>query len=809
MGTTLTSLSSWFRRERATWQEGTLRLYLPRFLISFFTLLLLVEATLAINWPTNGLTWRLVNGQMVIVSVEEPALSAGVWPGDIVTHIDGTPAIGLSFPQYVGQQTDLVLRRDGQPVGVELTAAAPDAGNQLWRLIPVVVGFTFWLSAVIVFAVRPTAPGHSAYFALGQAVTVTLAAGQLSGLGIAWAGPVFNLGLISIPLLLFYFQDTQDLIRTVRPRHAWYVLVVISAVLALTYATVRLTTLPNSETHNAIRTLIRLFVGAALLGITLTMAHTYFTTTSATVRRRVRGLVVSTALGFMPLLLLSLLPDVLWGTGAGVPYQISFLFLLLVPISYAYVIVKHDLSPFDRFLNRSLVIFTLGLIWAGLFLIGTWFGVSVFRPLLANTRAIDPLIGAVVAMVLAAIFIPLRDGVQRMVDKLFYGGWYDYRTVIAQVSRALGGVTTRRELAERLVPPTVEGLRLRGAALYLPTPDGHLVLERTLGLDLPAALSLETVQAALGPVRASTPLRASSQHQLLSTDPGVAWIIPLVREDQLVGMLTLGKKRDDDFFEAADLPILSTLGEQAALAASNVILMTSLEEALQALETAQQRLLTAREEERRTLAWDLHDGPVQDLLALGYQLCECRDQAAVLEPALAQTLEKVRRETNRIMAVTRNICGTLRSDVLDVMGIDAAMAQVVYMIMQKSDVVVYLDVSHHGMMLADPLGITLFKVFQESLNNALVHAQAKEIWVSLQFDDDAYELQVWDEGRGFTVPARLETLALKEHFGLVTMRERMAAIQGQLEVTAAPGHGTRVRAWGPVQLPANFTTSIN
>jgi signal transduction histidine kinase len=801
MGTTLANLSGWLRRERVTWPDNTIRLYLPRFLVSIASLLLLVEAALAINWPTDGVTWRLVNERVEIVAVEGPAVDAGVRPGDVVLTVNGQATSGLAYPDQAGQRTTMQLLRNGQVVTVELVADLPNAENRTWRFIPVATGFAFWLSAVIVFAIRPAARSHSAYFALALAVTVILAAGQLSGLGIAWAGPIFNLALLSVPLLLLSFQATQNLVHFVRPHHARTFLLVISLVLTAAYVAIRLGTLPNSELHNSVRTLIRVYVAVALFGFTLVMAHTYFTTTSGALRRRVRGLVISTALGFVPLLFLSLLPDILWGPGAGVPYQISFLFLLLIPIVHAYVIVKHDLSPLDRFLNRSLVVFTLGLIWATLFLLGTWIGVNVFQPLLTNTTAIEPLVGALVTMVLATMFIPLRDGVQKLVDRLFYGGWYDYRTVIAQVSRALGGVTQREALAERLVPPTVEGLRLRGAALYLHLDGGDLTLERTLGLDMPESLSPDLVRSALGSVTTSTPIRHTNQHHQLNTDGSVAWYLPLVREEQLMGLLVLGKKRDDDFFEAADLAILSTLSEQAALAASNVLLMSNLEQALQALETAQQRLLTAREEERRTLAWDLHDGPVQDLLALGYQLCECRDQAAILEPTLAQTLERVRKETNRIMGVTRNICGTLRSDVLDVMGIDAAMAQVIYNLMQKSDVVVYLDVSHHSVMLADPLGISLFKVFQEALNNALVHAQAKEIWVSLLLTEETYELQVWDEGRGFNVPMRLETLALKEHFGLVTMRERMAAIHGQLEVTAAPGQGTRVRAWGPVHPP--------
>ena len=87
------------------------------------------------------------------------------------------------------------------------------------------------------------------------------------------------------------------------------------------------------------------------------------------------------------------------------------------------------------------------------------------------------------------------------------------------------------------------------------------------------------------------------------------------------------------------------------------------------LAAAQQRLLTAREEERRLLSWELHDEVVQYLITLSYQLFNCRDQVEQYEPAMAETLEEVRQETLRIMGVVRDACSELRSDVLDVEGL--------------------------------------------------------------------------------------------------------------------------------------------
>lgn len=102
-------------------------------------------------------------------------------------------------------------------------------------------------------------------------------------------------------------------------------------------------------------------------------------------------------------------------------------------------------------------------------------------------------------------------------------------------------------------------------------------------------------------------------------------------------------------------------------------------------------------------------------------------------------------------------------------------------------------------LLADPLGITLFRVFQEAVSNAVKHAGVVEVWTYFRLEDGRYELRVWDDGRGFVVPERLDVLALRGHFGLVTVRERMASVGGHLKVRSAPGEGTEVRVWGQVE----------
>lgn len=786
-------------RKRAHGQRGRATLhYLFPFLLSLLTLILIGAATHVATLPSDGVAWVFPEGRISEVDPGSPGERAGLQPGDVVLAVGGQP-LGRG-PLYAshrsGQSVVLTIRRGSTVQDLALELAAPPLADLFWRLIPVAVAFSFWSTGVVLFVLRPKVPVCGAFFGVGQGAAVVLAMGQLSAVNVAWAIHLFHVAQLALPPLLANLYVTLAALHGRTARRILRLSISLSAVIALPELAACL--LPEtkhditlfSQTWPVWCLISRIYTGLALLTLGLALVYTYFATPSEDLCRRLRGLAFGTVAGFLPLVLLSLLPELLWGAGIGVPYQASFLFLTLIPLSYAYVIAKHDLTPLDRLFNRSLVVFALGLMWVALYL----GGVGVGMVLLKDTPLLQPVVGALATMVLAAVFTPLREWVQRLVDRLFYGGWYDYRTVITQVSRTLSEVTSRGELAKRLMEVIVKELRVKGVALYLWEAEGKLTLEGKLGMEAAECLPGEKVMAWLSSVPSSAPVRFGEKN-----GQDLPWASPLIHEGKCVGMLLLSEKQHDDFFEPMDEGILRTLGEQAGLATANVFLLDNLRQAVAGMEKAQRQLLTAREEERRILAWELHDGPVQDLLALSYQLSECRDRAWLHEPTLAETLEEVRRETSRVSAVIREACTQLRSDVLDIMGLGPAMKQYAYDLMQRTGIVVYLDVPDYGPRLADPLGITLLRVFQESLNNAAEHAGVGEVWTSFRLEDGRYELRIWDNGRGFALPDRLEALALRGHFGLVIMEERVAAAKGHLSVRSAPGEGTWIRVWGQVE----------
>ena len=115
------------------------------------------------------------------------------------------------------------------------------------------------------------------------------------------------------------------------------------------------------------------------------------------------------------------------------------------------------------------------------------------------------------------------------------------------------------------------------------------------------------------------------------------------------------------------------------------------------------------------------------------------------------------------------------------------------------ELTVHLDLVKDRRLLPEHVRIELFRIYQESLNNILHHAQAKTIEIHLKLSDEKVTLEIEDDGVGFVLPGRWIKLARQGHLGLVGAMERAREVGGQLEVVSTPGQGTLIRAIVPLK----------
>jgi signal transduction histidine kinase len=203
------------------------------------------------------------------------------------------------------------------------------------------------------------------------------------------------------------------------------------------------------------------------------------------------------------------------------------------------------------------------------------------------------------------------------------------------------------------------------------------------------------------------------------------------------------------------------------------------------------RVLHAQEEERRHIAQELHDGPLQVLV----HLCRRIDAVGRSNPdQLPEELNGLRRITEGLVSELRGISRGLRPSVLDDLGLVAATRLLLEDLQQRTGIDTSLGITGKERRLITPVELALFRVAQEAITNAEHHAHAARVAVGMNFEVGGVRLLVSDDGRGFT-PANGSAPAGEGSLGLVGMRERLHLVGGRVEVHSQPGGGTTVDAW--------------
>jgi signal transduction histidine kinase len=210
------------------------------------------------------------------------------------------------------------------------------------------------------------------------------------------------------------------------------------------------------------------------------------------------------------------------------------------------------------------------------------------------------------------------------------------------------------------------------------------------------------------------------------------------------------------------------------------------------------RAISAQEAERRRIAGDLHDGVTQALVSLDYHLSAASasmaagdaEQAAT-EVATARTLSGLAYDE------TRAAISGLHSLILDDLGLTAALESLVQWVNSSSEVAASFQQDPDPAFddLPDHIGAALYRIAQEALNNAVKHAGATSVALSLRRVGSSTVLAVTDDGAGFDVEAvRSRSLARgdAEHFGLSSIAERCALLDASLRIDSAQGRGTAV-----------------
>ncbi|WP_217164161.1 HAMP domain-containing sensor histidine kinase [Streptomyces sp. AC512_CC834] len=203
--------------------------------------------------------------------------------------------------------------------------------------------------------------------------------------------------------------------------------------------------------------------------------------------------------------------------------------------------------------------------------------------------------------------------------------------------------------------------------------------------------------------------------------------------------------------------------------------------------TSSARVLLAQEAERRRIAQELHDEVGQSMTAILLVLGRAADDA---EEPLRDELHQAQEITRESLDEVRRLVRRLRPGVLDDLGLISALSSLTHDFATHTGLRVVRRFDPDLPVLDHETELVLYRVAQESLTNAARHADAERLEVGLSRADGAVTLTISDDGRGIE--------AACEGAGLRGMRERALLIGAALDITSAPGAGTRIRLTAPL-----------
>lgn len=410
------------------------------------------------------------------------------------------------------------------------------------------------------------------------------------------------------------------------------------------------------------------------------------------------------------------------------------LFLLsvsLLPAAGTIAIVRHQLYDIRVIINRSLVYGLLTLAVIGVY-IGIVTGIGAVA---TNRFAASPLIAT---GVIAVAFAPARTGLQSLIDRLMYGQRRDPARAAAQVGLRLGGGL------DAVLGAVCDTLRLPYAAI---SADGRLVATYGQPPEVRHTLALEVAD---GPAA-----------------------------DLLIGL-----RAGESHLSAADQRALDLLAAPIGLALQAVRLAEQLRD-------SRTRIVAAREEERRRLRRDLHDGLGTALTAVTLKADAAHNLQSVDPDRSGQLLLDVRADLTTAIADIRRLVYGLRPPDLDELGLIGALRQLSEQSWRRGNASYVVTIDSPGLLAPLPAAVEVaaYRIATESVTNALRHGDATTCVVSLRADE-ALHLEITDNGGGRD--------PWRHGVGLRSMHERAAELGGSL--TAGPtDQGGRVHARLPLE----------
>lgn len=426
--------------------------------------------------------------------------------------------------------------------------------------------------------------------------------------------------------------------------------------------------------------------------------------------------------------------------------------LILLPLSFGAAMLRDQLWQSERVLNRAFVYAALTAILLVIYVLVVAALSEVFR------ATNNFLIAAIATGVVALLFQPLRTRLQRSINRFLYGQRDEPFTVLNHLGAQLQGSITPDAALPLIVETIGKNMRVPYAELLLTTNNN----QQTTITRYPSSA--------------------------IRRPPSELLLLPLKYQNETVGELAIARRAPNENFSPADMQLLENLARQAGSIAYTAHLYAQLQQ-------SRERIIRERENERRRLRRDLHDGLGPTLASQTLKLDAAIDflddktrdtnQARVI-------LQALKTQTQNTVADIRRIVYELRPPALDDLGLAGALRAHLAQSSGTNGLQIAFDAPDDLPLLSAAVQVNAYRIVTEAVNNVFKHANATHCAVRISMNDDL-KLEIIDDGVG--LPENL-----RAGVGIASMRERAQELGGAFHIEPNNPRGTRVNASLPLSI---------
>jgi signal transduction histidine kinase len=499
-------------------------------------------------------------------------------------------------------------------------------------------------------------------------------------------------------------------------------------------------------------TIYNLLFSIGLLSGVVAQLYRYIRVSNAIERQQTKWVMYGLTIGmggYIIVRLLSLIVTDPMGSNLLMSFSLSLaaiLFMLLIPISISIAVIRFRLWDINPIINRTLVYGALTASTIALYIVA----VGVFSNYFQSSR-VNFIVSFIASGVVAILFEPLRERLQRAVNRLMYGERDDPGTVLTRLSQRLDSALAPDSVLQTIVETLAQTMRLPYAAISVFPADAEEAPRIIAKTGLP---------------------------------PSELIHLPLTYQTERVGELILAPRAAGESFSTADMKLLNIIAGQTGIAVHNLRLTRD-------LQRSREKLVTAREEERRRLRRDLHDGVGPTLASLSQRLDNASDLVKSDPEKSIQVLKEFKGQVKGTVAEIRRLVYALRPPVLDEFGLVSALREHVAQYSGPNGLSITFDATEPMPPLPAAVEVAAYRIVMEAFTNIVHHAEASRCNIKIKLDGSSLLLEVTDDGKG---------LASRTHagVGLASMRERAAELGGETFIANTPSGGTSVVARLPI-----------